>query len=263
MATRRRGESVRKVLSDEAIVLKVTPVGEGDGIVHLLTREHGKVRASARRIRSARGALTGRFEILNRLAIRYEDGRDLARIDGADILASSFVAASDPARLPFAAYLAELADEMLPDRDPAPRVFRLVAKGAMALGAGVPPRQVARYVEYWILRLSGHVPDETECGSCGKGFLTGNGTTLVLARDGIVCASCAKSAGEPQMRFGATLQAAIKTVRSKDVLRLSEEPMAEGLLRALQVFNRALLLDVLGREPRSAVYLRRYGLDAV
>lgn len=244
-------------------MLRLTPVGEGDAIVHLLTRDHGKLRASAKRIRSARGALTGRFEILSHVAVRWEEGRELARIVSAGVVASSFAAASDPGVLPFVAYVAELADEMLPDRDPAPKVFRLMVKAARALGEGVAPRQVARYVEYWILRLSGHVPDERSCGSCGRAFVTGDGATLVLARDGIVCESCARSAGEPQMRFGPTLQSAIRAVRQRDVLAFGGAPLPENALRALGSFDRALLLDVLGREPRTVGYLRRYGLDHI
>ena len=55
-------------------------------------------------------------------------------------------------------------------------------------GSGVEPRLVARYAEYWLLRLSGHVPDERHCGSCGSD-LRGE-STLVLSRSGILCRRC-------------------------------------------------------------------------
>jgi hypothetical protein len=57
-------------------------------------------------------------------------------------------------------YFAELIDEWAPDNDPSETLYRLGASVVDALAAGVPVDPLARYFEYWLLRLQGvYEPD--------------------------------------------------------------------------------------------------------
>ena len=60
--------------------------------------------------------------------------------------------------LEHAGYFAELVDEWALEGDPNERLFRLGTSVVAALAAGAPVLPVARYFEYWLLRLQGVYP---------------------------------------------------------------------------------------------------------
>ena len=58
-------------------------------------------------------------------------------------------------------YFAELIDEWAQDADPNESLFRLGASTVEAMATGVPIDRLARYFEYWLMRLQGvYEPDE-------------------------------------------------------------------------------------------------------
>jgi hypothetical protein len=56
-------------------------------------------------------------------------------------------------------YFAELIDEWAQEADADERLYRLGASMLDALAAGVPVEPLARYFEYWLLRLQGVYPE--------------------------------------------------------------------------------------------------------
>src|SRR3970282_1462270 len=74
-------------------------------------------------------------------------------------------------------YFAELIDEWAPESHADERLCRLGATVADALAAGAPVERLARYFEYWILRLQGVYPAVTTCPGCGAAF---DGLAVIL-----------------------------------------------------------------------------------
>jgi len=89
----------------------------------------------------------------------------------ASALKSSTVAAEEG--LTHAAYFAELLNEWAQDADADERLYRLGASMLDALAAGAPAEPLARYFEYWLLRLQGLYPDGKDSLSAeARAFLT-------------------------------------------------------------------------------------------
>src|SRR6185503_17824015 len=61
--------------------------------------------------------------------------------------------------LTHAAYFAELLNEWAQEADADERLYRLGASMLDALASGVPAEPLARYFEYWLLRLQGLYPE--------------------------------------------------------------------------------------------------------
>jgi recombinational DNA repair protein (RecF pathway) len=79
----------------------------------------------------------------------------------------------NPDALGHVGYFAELLDEWAQDADADERLYRLGASMLDAMAAGVPIDALARYFEYWLLRLQGVYPESK--GSLSDGavaFLT-------------------------------------------------------------------------------------------
>ena len=68
------------------------------------------------------------------------------------------LSAVDGEALGYVGYFAELIDEWAQEADPNETLFRLGASMVEAMAAGVPIEPLARYFEYWLLRLQGVYP---------------------------------------------------------------------------------------------------------
>ena len=158
----------------DALILRTYKLGEADRIVVFLASDRGKRRGVAKNARRLRSRFSGGLEpfTLVRLAYLEQENRGLVRISYVEPVKSPFVGM--PAEtLSYAAYFAELVDAWALEGDPSDRVYRLGAAAAAALSVGVPVERVARYFEYWLLRLQGVYPSVEACRKCGATLDTG------------------------------------------------------------------------------------------
>jgi DNA repair protein RecO (recombination protein O) len=236
----------------EAVVLRTYPLAETDRIVVLLTQGRGKKRGVARGAQRSRRRFGGALEPLTRVRAAYveRENRELVTLTFAEPLESP-MRASDPQAPGHAAYFAELIDDWAPQDHPNERLFRLAAAtvGAMAAGAAVVP--LARYFEYWMLRLEGVYPSLSGCAACRRPLA--GGAALAADADALLCPTCAPRV-EPRVSA-----LALRFLRSAGT-RPPGAPEVSGtpapVLRELERLHRALLARHLDREPRSARVLR-------
>jgi recombinational DNA repair protein (RecF pathway) len=140
----------------DALILRTYRLGESDRIVVFLTRDRGKKRGVAKNARQSRRRFGGALEPMTcgRVAYQERERRDLVQLQYVEILRSPLSAPGAEA-LGFVSYFAELIDEWAQDADPSETLYRLGASVVDALVEGVPPARLARYFEYWMLRLQG------------------------------------------------------------------------------------------------------------
>ena len=153
----------------EALVLRTYKLGEADRIVVVLTRDRGKKRGVAKGARRQRSRFTGALEPLTEVRVAYfeSERRELVGLNYAEPVRSPMScgsAAGDDASISTGRYLlveyvAELLDEWAQDSDADDRLYRLGASMLDAVTAGAPVEPLARYFEYWLLRLQGVYPE--------------------------------------------------------------------------------------------------------
>ncbi len=119
----------------EAIVLRTYPLREADLLVTLFTRAEGKVKGVAKAAKKSKRRFGGALEPLTLVRAYWEDRekQELARVDACEVLESPL---SDPVDYPRAAalaHVAEVLDELLPDREANDAVFRLAVSVLGAL----------------------------------------------------------------------------------------------------------------------------------
>jgi recombinational DNA repair protein (RecF pathway) len=73
--------------------------------------------------------------------------------------------------LGYVGYFAELIDEWAQEADPNETLFRLGASMVEALTIGVPVEPLARYFEYWVLRLQGIYRPDPRASEEARRFL--------------------------------------------------------------------------------------------
>ena len=171
----------------EAIVLRTYPLREADLLVTLFTRLEGKVRGVARSAKKSKRRFGGALEPLTYVRAYYEDRerQELARLDSCEVLESPLATEVSYPWAVALGHVAELLDELLPDRETNDAAFRL----ALSVLTGLRGSDVwmpITYFELWMTRLMGYLPELSECIVCGR-TLNGNRAFFHALADGLMC----------------------------------------------------------------------------
>ena len=248
------------VYTSEALILRTYKLGEADRIVVFLTRDRGKKRGVAKGARRPKSRYMGALEPMTRAGVAYfeREQRDLVRLNYVEPQQSPLAAiglATGAAVLGHVGYFAELIDEWAPEAHADERLYRLGSAVVDAVAAGAPIERLARYFEYWILRLQGVYPALGACPGCGSALEAG---AVMPPREHMyLCRRCAHAGhgtdiGAPALRF---LRAAARTApEHMDSLELDVRSSRE-----LETAHRRLLNTHLEKELKSVRVLREMG----
>ena len=147
-------------------------MGEADRVVSFFSRSAGRMRgvaAGARRLKSRFGST---LETLSYVKMWYieRESRELVRIQQCEIL-ESFLAAQWEYVLSLGlAFVSEVIEVVLLDREPADAVFRLVLATARAIASEKKTELPIAYFAFWMVRLGGWLPPLDRCARCGRQF---------------------------------------------------------------------------------------------
>jgi len=203
----------------DALVLRTYTLAESDRIVVFLTRDRGKKRGVAKNAKRSLRRFGGGLEPMTCGRVEYQERerRDLVLLNYLEPTRSPLTAPGDEA-LSHMGYFAELIDEWAPDGDPNEALYRLGVSVVDAVVTGGPVDSLARYFEYWLLRLQGVYQDDP-------------------------------AASEPARAF-------LEAARSHSPLAMLHIAVAPGALRELETRHRALITTHLERGLKSTDVLR-------
>jgi DNA repair protein RecO (recombination protein O) len=238
----------------EAIVLRTYPLREADLIVTLFTRSEGKIKGVAKSAKRSRKRFGGALEPLTCVRAHWQDrpGSDLARLDSCDVLLSPLAAPMDYPRCVALAHVAEMLDELLPDREPNDGIFRLAWAVLQSLETASIWLPIA-YFDLWMLRLMGFLPPLHECIECAAP-LAGEPAFFHALRDGLTCRTHRRIASSEMSLESRALAARI--FRSP-VDRIAAEPTPPTRLADLRKFLMQIIHRHLDRHLQTSVQLDR------
>ena len=174
----------------QGVVLRSLRYGEADRILHLYTRERGKMGAIAKGVRRARSRFGGRLEPFFRLDLILHEGRsELLTVTGAETVAGYPRLREHAGALDTAARACDAVSRLFDTSDPHPGVYNLLCN-ELALLDGDPARgghanQLAFRLK--LLLAAGLAPQLAACVSCGeREHLSG----FSGAAGGVVCPAC-------------------------------------------------------------------------
>jgi DNA repair protein RecO (recombination protein O) len=173
----------------EAIVLRSYVLREADLLVTFFTRGEGKLRGVARAAKKSKRRFGGALEPLTHVTLHFEEraGQELVRLDACDVIESPLAREVDYARAVALGHVAELLDELLPEREVHDDIFRLALSVLTQLQPGWVWAPLT-YFDLWLVRLAGLLPELTECVACG-GVLNGSRAYFHPFADGLLCAA--------------------------------------------------------------------------
>ena len=238
----------------EALILRTYKLGDADRLVVFLTRDRGKKRGVAKGAFRSRSRFVGALEPLTSAEVAYfeREGRDLVRLNYVEARRSP-LSAADGEALGHVGYFAELIDEWAPEADPNERLYRLGAAAVEAMAGGAPVDRLARYFEFWLLRLQGVYPSLAACAACAAD-LGLSGAVVSTREPAFLCPRCASTSGGLEVSLEAL--AFLRGAQSVGPDRLGGLPFTVAAARQLAAAHRALIRAHLDKELRSVRVLR-------
>jgi DNA repair protein RecO (recombination protein O) len=180
----------------EAIVLRSLRYSEADRILHLYTRERGRIGAIAKGIRKTKSRFGGRLEPLSHVELMLHEGSgELQTVTGAALIASHSKTRESPYRLAAGLIGAEAMLRLFGEPEANPRAFTAVARFLDLLdetpetGAAPEIDPLVLSFQLKLLWLSGYLPHLTSCAECGAADATLVGYSPRAG--GAVCGACA------------------------------------------------------------------------
>jgi DNA repair protein RecO (recombination protein O) len=160
----------------EAIVLRSFRFSEADRILHLYTRERGRIGAIAKGVRKTRSRFGARLEPLSHVQLVLHEGSgELHTVTGAELVRSHHASREDPYLLNVGLIGAEAMLRLFAEPEPNARAFAALARFLDLLDAwpsGGHDRPVldplALSFQLKLLWLSGYLPHVTSCIECGS-----------------------------------------------------------------------------------------------
>lgn len=171
----------------EALVLRTYPFHEADLLVALFTRSDGKVRGVAKAALRSKKRFGGALEPLTHVTAHWheKEKQELARLDSCDIISSPLATEVTYPRVVALSYVAEVIDQLLPDREANDDIFRLTLSVVDHLKADSIWMPLT-YFDLWIVRLIGVLPELHACLACGTP-LNGSRAYFHPLEEGLLC----------------------------------------------------------------------------
>ena len=182
----------------EAVVLRSFRLGEADRVLHLYTRQGGRIGAVAKGVRKTKSRFGGRLEPLSHVElVLHQGGGELQTVTGAELVRSHRESREDPYRLGVGLVGAEAVLRLFPEQEANERAFSAVVRFLDLLDSLSPAKRQASLdplvlsFQLKLLWLSGYLPHVTSCADCGAE--TGLAGYSPKA-GGAVCQNCANGA---------------------------------------------------------------------
>jgi DNA repair protein RecO (recombination protein O) len=241
-------------LEAEAVVLRQYALAEADRIIVFLTRERGTMRGVAQGAKKPRSRLGGCLEPLTHVRLQYyaKEGADLVRIWHCEIIHSYLGKRPTLDRVFGFSYMAELAQELVPENSPHALLFRLllaVLEAGERMGVSAA---LLRYFEIWALRLNGWLPNYDYCSNCGK-CVKDDGFNAWLEAGQVRCRGCAEDRG---IRIGSDAARLLQRIPEVSPLDFASQSLTGPAARDLERLTQKLIEWHLEKNLKSYLTLK-------
>jgi DNA repair protein RecO (recombination protein O) len=239
-----------KSLTDEAIVVGAMDYRETDRIIHLYTKEHGRMSGVARGAKKSVKRFGGAFELFARLSLNFLPAENLATISSAEPVTIYPGIRKAFEKIAHASYAVELVSAMTPEKLPNKRVFRLLSAYLEHLDASPADPSDRHFFEINLLNILGYRPLLDSCSGCGAVIAAEGGFLPPGQGHGILCKRCSRGGDKIEGSTLSLLVDSMKTGRFGHIRFTPEEIVLVD--RFMEVF----IASNISRTLKSLAFLR-------
>jgi DNA repair protein RecO (recombination protein O) len=244
-----------------AIVLRSRPFGESDKIVSFLSENYGKLTGIAKGAMRSRKRFVNSLEPFALVNLSFQDRphNNLAFILAADLKLAFRQLLKSLDRISCAAYLVEITDGLIGEREENPAIYQHLKYGLTYLEENGASPCFLTFFELRLLRLAGYQPVLDSCKRCHKAArLEGRVSQWNFSPfdGGIVCDPCSCSRHDT-LPLGAAAIEVLSALQDSATLPagFSLRPSAVQEIRSVMLRFIQYHVD---REIKSAVFLSQF-----
>jgi DNA repair protein RecO (recombination protein O) len=174
----------------EAVVLRSIRYGEADRVLHLYSRERGRVGAIAKGVRRVKSRFGGRLEPLFRVQLIAHEGRgELVTVTSAETVNAHPGLRERRASLERATQACDAVLRLLDSQEPNPAAYNLLCHELQLLDRepAAATRAQALAFRLKLLLAAGFAPELAGCAACGEREHLG---AFSASAGGVVCPGC-------------------------------------------------------------------------
>jgi DNA repair protein RecO (recombination protein O) len=242
---------MRGLYRDQGVVLRTIKLGETDRIVTLLTRGNGRVRAVAKGVRKPGSRFGARLEPASHVALQCYRGRELDVVTQVETIESNRALREHYRSLTHAVSMLEAVDQVAPEREPNPALYRMLT-GALQTLVREPSPLVSAAFFWKLLSLEGFHPVLDVCVRCDQEPGEVAFTVFDLDDGGTVCASCAGFGGR---QVGPEALSVVARVVNGQLRGVLDAPPGDDVMHEVERLAVAALEYRSERRLRSAALL--------
>jgi DNA repair protein RecO (recombination protein O) len=174
----------------EAVVLRSIRFGEADRVLHLYSRERGRIGAVAKGVRRPKSRFGGRLEPLFRVNLVLHEGRgELCTVTAVQTVHAHAALREDRSALARATEACEAVLRLFDSAEPNVPAYNLLCHELALLDASPASAARAQALGFRLklLLAAGFVPELSSCASCGEREHLG---AFSAGAGGVVCDAC-------------------------------------------------------------------------
>ncbi|MCL5116864.1 MAG: DNA repair protein RecO [Firmicutes bacterium] len=184
------------IYHDQVITLRARAYRDHDTLLTVFGRKNGKFGAIAKGARRPKSKLTGQINPLSFSVVTFYHGRsNLDTVTEADLQQGFPRIPEDLERLGWAMVLADVVDQLWPEREPSEESFLVLLSALDALNAGRSAATVGLAAGFRFLAIAGFAPDWNQCSACHEPFTAGP-IVCDVELGALYCPNC-RAAGSP------------------------------------------------------------------
>ena len=257
---------MRSSQTTPAIVLRARPYGESDKIVTFLTEDFGKLTGIAKGALRSRRRFVNSLEPFSLITLCFEERShtSLAFIAGAELLFGLRQLAASLERISYAAYLVEITDGLISERQENASVFQHLRDGLRHLEQIGSSLRFLTYYELKLLHLVGYRPALESCKRCGQARSAGSSGQWYFspADGGMLCEPCTRVRRDV-LPLGHAAADMLSMLQSDDHDLSSRVILPGSVIREMRMVLLRFIQYQMDREIKSAAFLNQFsGLES-
>ena len=219
----------------EAIILRTYPLKEADKIVSFFSRTFGKTRGVAARARRLKSRFGTGLEPLSHVRLWYfeKETRELVSIDSCELIQSYFDTQKDYAAAVACGYIAEVCEQLQPEREPNDALFRLLLLTLENIRRTSQIWPALTYYDLWVVRLAGLLPGLERCENCHAALEPGAAAFFQAYSTGLRCEACRTSGS---WNLSAASRALVLEMLGVSLDQLAPRPWSKSVAADLRRF---------------------------
>ena len=241
-------------------ILQRIDIRETSVLLHVYTRDFGKIRLISKGVRSPEHRFVSAYELfaLSEIVFYEKKKKDYFLLSQCELVEYFHGVRTALPRISYASYFVELLNSVTQPGEKNEALYELLHNSLALLAGKASPKRAARIFEIKLLSILGHMPRLKSCAGCGK-EPENQKARVSLARGGVLCENCFGSDARAQPILAGTINF-ISHIESLPFDKITNIKVAKGVGLEVERLLGSFIRYHLDVRLKSAEFMTKIGI---